>query len=118
MYKHNYYEIEENYFIINFKEGFLYKDQEKLFKHNNNVFHSLDGQVIEFMESEIRFGGIKGVKIKDPVSYFASIAEKDPKSRHLSSYALDNVIHLLKSLNQNQESEKVQELKKSLESQK
>ncbi|MHA1945526.1 MAG: serine hydrolase domain-containing protein [Candidatus Hodarchaeales archaeon] len=114
LYKLNYYENEENYFIIDFKEGFLYNDQEKLFKYDNNVFHSLDGQVIEFKEDEIRTGGIKGVRIETPVDYFTKIAKTDPKSRYLQSYALDNVINLLKSLNRNQESDMLQELKASL----
>ena len=114
IYKLNYYENEENYFQINYKEGYLFNDQEKLFKHDNHIFHSLDGQVVEFKEKEVRVGGIKGVKIQKPVKYFKKIAEADPNSRYLQGYVLDNVINLLKSQNRIEESNKLQELKISL----
>jgi CubicO group peptidase (beta-lactamase class C family) len=111
LYRYNYYENEENYIGINYIDGFLYKNKTKLFRYQPNIFYDLKGEVFEFFENEMRMGGIKAVKINDPVEYFTTIHRKDPKSRYLQAYVLDSVAGILESLGRTEEGKNIKTLK-------
>ncbi|MHA2333634.1 MAG: hypothetical protein ACXAEU_16540, partial [Candidatus Hodarchaeales archaeon] len=87
-----------------------------LYPHTNrkNVFFTHTGAAIVFENDYLLVDNVRGIKINQPVNYFADLVENDPKHKFLTDWMVNSVVSLLKYLERDEESDKLEEIAKKL----
>ncbi|UCG04229.1 MAG: beta-lactamase family protein [Candidatus Heimdallarchaeota archaeon] len=87
-----------------------------LYPHPNrkNVFFTHTGAAVVFENDYLFVDNVRGIKITQPVDYFADLVENDPKHKFLTDWMVNSVVSLLKYLERDEESYKIKEITKNL----
>ncbi|MFX1515335.1 MAG: serine hydrolase domain-containing protein [Promethearchaeota archaeon] len=87
-----------------------------LYPHPNrkNVFFTHTGAAVVFKTDYLLVDNVRGIKINQPVDYFLDLVENDPKHKFLTGWMVNSVVSLLKYLERDEESDKLEEITKNL----
>ncbi|MFX0171621.1 MAG: serine hydrolase domain-containing protein [Candidatus Hodarchaeota archaeon] len=87
-----------------------------LYPHPNrkNVFFTYRGAAIVFENDYLLVDNTRGIKITQPVDYFADLVANDPKHKFLTDWMVRSAVSLLKYLGRDEESKKIEEITKNL----
>lgn len=114
LYSAHYYISEINIILIRIKNGLLLIDDEPLFHYKDNIFNKLTGDFVEFHDFYVRIDNGKADKLDNPVEYFTSLYNDNPKHPQLRYWVLNKAISSLKELQREKEALEIEKLKKKI----
>ena len=84
--------------------------------NRKNVFFTHTGAAVVFEKDYLLVDNVRGIKINQPVDYFVNLIENDPKHKFLTGWMVNSVVSLLKYLERDDESEKLEDITKKMRS--
>jgi hypothetical protein len=82
--------------------------------NRKNVFFTHTGAALVFENDYLLVDNVRGIKISQPVNYFADFIANDPKHKFLTDWMVNAVVSLLKYLDRDEESDKIKEITNKL----
>jgi hypothetical protein len=79
-----------------------------------NIFFTHTGAAVVFEKDYLLVDNVRGLKINQPVDYFADLVKQDPKHKFLTGWMVNSVVSLLKYLERDDESEKLEDITKKM----